>query len=130
MLKGFEQLNLSLNGNLYVSISDAAIGFPKKSVEALGSPELVTVLINPQTKEFAVQAVTDKHETGTYTFFHPQKSGLVFARWLNHRLIHSLATLGSLQLGQGRRYHIPGTYHPEDNAIIFHLQKAEIKEEK
>ena len=130
MLEGFERLNISLKGIIYVSISDVAIGFPKKSVEALGNPEFVNVLINPQTKEFAVQAVTDKHDTGTFTFFHPQKSGLVFARWLNHRLIHSLATLGSLQLEQGKRYHIPGTYYPEENAIIFHLQEAEIKKEK
>ncbi|NEG70371.1 hypothetical protein [Bifidobacterium choloepi] len=69
LLQGFEAVSTSNGGGKAVlTITKTSVHFNKSAVEALGGPEHVKFLINPKTKQFAVQ-VCGAEDPNSLPFF-------------------------------------------------------------
>ena len=123
LLDGFTAFDFT-EGVPYVSFTQNGITFNKSVTIKLGEPEYARFLINPETKQVAIQACTqnDNHST---IFYRPKASGAMSVRWNARDLINTIERIMDWDLKKVS-YRTDGILSREDNAIIFDLSKATI----
>lgn len=123
LLEGFEAFDFS-EGAPYVSVTKNGVTFNKAVVLKLGNPRFVTLLINSQTHQIAVQA-SDENNPKAVPFFKEKKSGLVSVRWNSKDLLFTISSMMDWNL-DSTSYRVTGTLYREEKAFIFNFDKAEI----
>ena len=123
LLDGFTAFDFT-EGVPYVSFTLNGITFNKSVTIKLGEPEYVRFLINPETKQVAVQVCTQNDKNST-VFYRPKASGAMSVRWNARDLINTIERIMDWDLKKVS-YRTDGILSREDNAIIFDLSKATI----
>ena len=87
-LDGFRAFDFS-EGVPYASFTQNGITFNKSVTLKLGEPEYAKFLINPETKQVAVQ-VCDSDDKNATVFYRPKASGVLSVRWNARDLLNTL----------------------------------------
>lgn len=122
-LDGFRAFDFS-EGVPYASFTQNGITFNKSVTLKLGEPEYVRFLINPETKQVAVQ-VCDSDEKNATVFYRPKASGVLSVRWNARDLLNTLERVMGWNLKESG-YRADGVLLREERAIVFDLSKASI----
>lgn len=118
LLDSFEVMPY-VTGVSNMSITKDGVNFNKTTVEKLGSPSYVLVLIDKSNLKLAVTPC-DEHRQGARPFLREGRSARTGVRWNNTDLKESIQTLTGWDLeASGRK--VVGRFYPEDNVMIFDL---------
>lgn len=123
LLEGFSAFDFS-EGVPYASFTQNGITFNKSVTLKLGEPEYARFLINPNTKQVAVQAC-EENESNATVFYRPKASGALSVRWNARDLLNTLERIMGWNLKDGG-YRVDGVLLQEEKAIVFDLSKATI----
>ena len=121
MLQGFEKFEVS-PGVAAMTISSYGIGFSKTAVNRMGKCEYVVAYMDYNGKRFAIQKCK-QDEDGATKFYHGQRNTSV--RWNNRELIKTLCNMMGWDSSECS-YKVEGEYLPEECALIFNLNNAEV----
>lgn len=119
MLEGFVKFEVS-PGTASISVSSYGVGFSKSAVLRMSKCEYVMTFIDYSGKRFAIQKCTE-NDDGSTKFYHGQLNTSV--RWNNKELLKTLTTMMDWDLSK-KAYKVDGEYIPEEQALIFDLNKA------
>ena len=120
-LEGFEVFDFS-EGVPYASITKNGVSFNSAAIKKLGSPAFVRLLINYNTKQFAVQSCDGSTEKAV-RFFKEKKSGVISVRWNGRDLLNNLSELMKWNLSL-ESFRVEGSLLKEMNAMVFDLNAA------
>lgn len=120
-LEGFEAISFG-NAGLSVSITKNGTTFNKATVEKLGRPGNVVLMINRESKQFAIRAATGKDTISMPFCGGEHKSTSV--RWNSKEFLRTLIDLTGWDLNNTSGFRINGIYVSSDKAIIFDLLNA------
>lgn len=123
LLEGFSAFDFS-EGVPYASFTQNGITFNKSVTLKLGEPEYARFLINPNTKQVAVQAC-EENESNATVFYRPKASGALSVRWNARDLLNTLERIMGWNL-KDCGYRVDGVLLQEEKAIVFDLSKATI----
>lgn len=115
-LNQFETVDLD-SPNYYITVTSNCVIFTKATVEKLGRPEFVRLLINEECKLLAVVPTvsTDLKKIDFY------KDGSSSVRINNRDFARKIQSMNGLA---DFTIKIPGLYQEEDNAFIFDISKG------
>ena len=123
LLDGFSAFDFS-EGVPYASFTQNGITFNKSVTLKLGEPEYARFLINPSTKQVAIQACEEGEGNAT-VFYRPKASGALSVRWNARDLLNTLERIMGWNL-KDCGYRVDGILLQEEKAIVFDLSKATI----
>lgn len=123
LLDGFEAFDFS-EGAPYVSVTRNGVTFNRAVVLKLENPRFVTLLINSQTHQIAVQA-SDESNPKAVPFFKEKKSGQISVRWNSKDLLFTISSMMDWDL-DSTSYRVTGMLYREEKTFIFNFDKAEI----
>ena len=122
-LDGFKAFDFS-EGVPYVSVTQNGITFNKSVTLKLGEPEYAKFLINPETKQVAIQACNEG-DTNATVFYRPKASGTLSVRWNARDLLNTLERIMGWNLKENG-YRADGVLLQEERAIVFDFSKASV----
>lgn len=120
-LEGFEAISFGSSG-MSVSITKNGVTFNKSTVQKLGSPPNVVLLINKEKKQFAIKAAGAK-DLAPMPFCSTDKNS-PSVRWSSKEFLRLLSGLMKWELKTNNGYKVNGAYNASDKAIIFDLNDA------
>lgn len=120
MLEEFKQYNMTI-GTASVSVTENGIAFSKTTVVKMDKVSHVKFYIDENRKRIAIQKAKE-NEDGAISFYNNQK--IISVRWNNKELLKTLEKMMKWELA-GNVYKVDGDYIPEEEAMIFDLNKAE-----
>lgn len=120
-LEGFETICFG-NAGLTVSITKNGTTFNKTTVQKLGSPLNVVLMVNRAKHQFAIRTASAK-DIVSMPFCSGEKR-CSSVRWNSKEFLRLLSDMMSWNLKEGGGFHINGIYSPTDKAIIFDLNEA------
>lgn len=120
-LEGFEAVSFG-NAGLTVSVTKNGTTFNKTVVEKLSKAPNVVLMINKESKQFAIRAANTRDNVTMPFYSSAQKSPSV--RWNSKEFLRTLSDLASWDLANTTGYHINGTYLMPEKAIVFDLGDA------
>lgn len=107
-----------------MTISSYGVSFSKAAVVRLGKPEYAKLLVNSGEKMFAVQ-VSNESDEDANIFYRKKSNNVITARWNSKELLQMISKMMSWNL-ESASYKVTGEYLPDESAIIFNLNDAEV----
>ena len=121
--EGFTMIRLT-TAQPFLTLTDRLLAFSKSAIELLDYAPYVHISLNPEKKEFLVEACSpDRYSIP----FVKEAAGTkqILVRWGGRELLEPIKELmGLKQVTEPIR--IWGQYYPEHKAIIFDLQDTQI----
>lgn len=127
MFKEFKKYNFSVIDVTMSAVPEMTINlngitFNGKTLEALGNPEFVRPLLDPENKAFAVQ-VTKSSDPKAMKFTKTEQTG-GYSSTCNVIRATVRRLMGDAWKNN-MRYHMKGMYYPDGRAVVFDLSSAE-----
>lgn len=120
-LDGFEVVHL-VQGECMMTFSKSGIYFSQATVERLGKPLYVRVLINRKDKILAIQ-IANKNDSNATSFYKEKKNMTV--RWNINSLKQDIVNLTGWDVKQSN-YRVAGEFDADEEALLFDLKKAKV----
>lgn len=124
MLDGFEPFSFGNTGPS-VSITKNGVTFNKAAVEKIGKPQAVLLLINAQSKQFAIKKATT-NDPSAVPFCAAAKKGTPSVRWNSKELLRTISSMTGWDLmpKSDKSYKALAVYDKAESALIFDLMTA------
>lgn len=124
MLDGFKPFSFGNNGPT-VSITKNGVTFNKLAAEKIGKPQYVLLLINEQTKQFAIKKTTT-NDPNAVPFMTTIKEGAPSVRWNSKELLRNFCSMTGWDLNASgcKGYKISASFDKSEGALIFDLNDA------
>jgi len=120
-LDGFEVITFG-NAGAFVSITRNGITFSKAALEKVNSASHVTLLVNRETKQFAIKPCSPSEANAMpFTAAKPTAPNV---RWNSKDLLRLFSGLMSWDLAKCNGYKVNGEYNKSEKALLFDLNKA------
>lgn len=120
-LEGFEVITFG-NTGAYASITRNGITFNKAALEKVNGASHVTLLVNRDTRQFAIKQCNPND--GSAMPFTVQKPTSPNVRWNSKDLLRLFSGLMSWDLEKANGYKVNGEYIKAEKALLFDLNKA------
>lgn len=120
-LEGFKPVAL-IAGAPYISVTRNGISFNKSCLAKMDFPSDIIFMINAEKKMVAIQKCNPEDENAI-AFFRKSSKKNAYVRWNNQDLLSTISNQMTWNLDE-KMYKIDGQYIPEENAMIFDLNKA------
>ncbi len=120
-LEGFETVTYANNGYT-ASITKNGTTFGKETVNKLGAPNEVVLMINRSSKQFAIRAATNR-DTIKMPFYIGGKKN-ISVRWNSKDFLKTIKELTGWTLENNTGYRVSGAYNGSEKAIVFDLNSA------
>lgn len=122
-LDGFVAFDFS-EGAPYASVTKNGVTFNKSVIMKLGYPTHVQLLINPNTKQFAI-VPCPADAVKAQMFYNPdKKSNVLLVRWNSRDLLNTICELTGWDYKKDS-YRIAGSLIADENIMLFNLNDAE-----
>lgn len=125
MLEGFKPITL-VTGTPYISITKNGLSFNKTCVVKMNYPHDVVLMINHDRKQIAIQSC-DVDDDNATPFFRKKSQKNASVRWNNSDLLRTISDFLGWDF-ERYSYRINGILYPDQNAMVFDLNKAVISE--
>ena len=112
-------------GAPYVSITKNGVTFNKSVIMKLKYPPYVVLLINPQTKQIAIQACDANTQNAVAFYKEDKKSNVLSVRWNGRDLLNTIKEMMNWDYSS-ESYKVAGTLLGEESAMLFDLENAEV----
>ena len=123
-LDGFSVFNFS-EGVPYVSITKNGVTFNKSVIMKLKYPKHVVLLINSKEKLLAIK-VCSENTPNAVSFHNDEKqTNILSVRWNSKDLLGNIKSMTGWDYSK-ESYRIEGTLIPEEDAMLFDLNQAEL----
>lgn len=124
VLDGFEPFSFGNTGPS-VSITKNGVTFNKAAVEKIGKPQVVLLLINTQSKQFAIKKATT-NDPNAVPFCVAAKKGAPSVRWNSKELLRTISSMTGwdLTLKSNKSYKVLAIHDKAESALIFDLASA------
>ncbi len=119
----FETIDLSVQGAAELYVNLTGLTFSRRTVEDLGYPQYVKIMMDRSEKIFAIQACRQDSDKA-YKFAkakNDQKSGVS----LNSNTLRSIVRNLASDWDPEVRYKVNGTFFSEERIMLFDLKAAE-----
>lgn len=120
-LDGFEAISFG-NSGITASITKNGTTFNKATVEKLGHPNNVVLMINREAKQFAIRPATIK-DTISMPFCAGERQS-PSVRWNSKEFLRLITDLTGWDLKNSSGFRITGSYLSSEKAIVFDLLTA------
>lgn len=120
---GFTTFNFS-EGVPFVSVTKNGVTFNKGVIMKMDCPKYVLLLVNASTKQIAIKACSENTEKATVFFNDEKKKNAYSVRWNGRDLLNTITAITGWNLDK-KGYKVEGQLIPEENAMLFDLNKAE-----
>ncbi|MGQ5708268.1 hypothetical protein [Lactobacillus sp. PSON] len=122
-LNGFQAFTFTTGENT-MTVTSYGIRFSKATIVQLGMPRYVNILINYDSKEFAIK-VTNSSDIQKTQFLNPERKKME-VQWNNSLLKDNLVNLMGWDL-KNVSYKIKGKYIPDQSLMLFDLKEAKVE---
>lgn len=122
ILDGFELVE-PISGAPTMTVTKNGVSFNKTTLEKLGCPEYVQVLIDKIGKRIAIVPCLHR-DKGSRPFYKPGKETSNGVRWNNYDLKSTIETMMGWNLMMCS-WKVTGVYSEEVHALLFNLVDAE-----
>lgn len=104
-----------------MSVTKDGVSFNKATVEKLGSPAYVLILVDKAGNRLAAKPCEETTQ-GARPFLREGRSSRAGVRWNNTDLKDSIQKLTHWELDENG-YKVTGDFFPDDNVMVFDLSK-------
>ncbi|MBT1169971.1 hypothetical protein [Bifidobacterium sp. SO4] len=124
LLQGFEEVQLVKPvGKTVMTVTDSAIRFNKATVEVLGSPAYVKVLINEKTKQIAVTPAAEKADNAV-KFAKAGAASVSVKEPVLVEAVKAYLPVGDAPEGEVAYQSVNGAAYAESKTVIFDVANA------
>lgn len=106
----------------YVSITKNGVTFNKSVVMKMGFPKSVILLINHESKKFAIKSCKE-NDKNAVRFYAKKKSGAISVRLNGRNLIKTIEEMMNWNL-DNEAYRVEARFIKEENIMLFDFNKA------
>lgn len=124
LFENFTAFNFN-EGAPYITVTKNGAAFNKSVIMKLNYPTHVLLLINAQQKQIAIKVCSSDTPNATKFFNSDKKGNSLFVRWNARDLLNTLKDITGWDYTKAG-YKVLGTLIPEENAMLFDLNTAEI----
>ena len=124
LLDSFSVFNFN-EGVPYVSITRNGVTFNKSVIMKLKYPRHVILLINAKEKLLAIQSCNENTPNSVVFHNDEKQSNVLSVRWNNKDLLNNIKAMTGWDYSK-ESYRIEGTLLPEESAMLFDLNQAEL----
>ncbi|PJM78664.1 hypothetical protein [Bifidobacterium scaligerum] len=127
LLQGFEEVRLVKPvGKTVMTVTDSIVRFNKATVEVLGFPPFVKVLINEKTKQIAIASASDKSDNAV-KFSKAEGKQTASVSIKDPAIVEAVKayfTLAEAPEGEVAYASVNGAAYPENKTVIFDVDNA------
>lgn len=127
VLQGFEEVRLVKPvGKITMTVTANAVRFNKATAQALGFPAFVRLLVDENGRRIAV-AVTTGKALNAVKFSKTEEKQTASVSVREQAALEAIGkffTLAEAPEGEVAYVSVPGTYYPDDKAVIFNVDDA------
>ena len=120
-LSKFKAFDFS-EGVPYVSVTNNGLTFNKSVIMKMGYPAYVRMLTNDEDKQIALQ-ICNENDDKAVQFYKEKANGVLSVRWNSKDLINTVSRMCDWDLNNFS-YRVSGVFMPDDNLMLFELDKA------